>query len=82
MNLFVSNIAFGTSEKELKESFEDFGVVESIKFINDKETGKFRGFGFIVMDDSDAKRAIKGLDGIDFKGTPLRVNEAQEKQPK
>lgn len=82
MNLFVSNIAFGTSEKELKESFEDFGVVESIKFINDKETGKFRGFGFIVMDDSDAKRAIKGLDGIDFKGRPLRVNKAQEKQPK
>ncbi|MFI0436006.1 MAG: RNA recognition motif domain-containing protein [Parachlamydiaceae bacterium] len=82
MKLFVSNIEFNTSEKQLKESFEDFGVVDSIKLINDKESGKFRGFGFVEMADSDAKRAIKGLDGTDFKGRPLRVNEAQEKQPK
>ena len=81
-SIYVGNIAFSTSENELRDIFAQYGEVISVKFINDRETGRFRGFGFVEMDDSSAKQAIDALNGKEIAGRALRVNEAQERQPR
>lgn len=80
MNIYVANIPFKASEKELKELFEQYGEVSSAKIIMDKETQRSRGFGFIEMaDDSAARQAISKLNGFSFLGKELSVNEARPK---
>ena len=78
--LYVGNLAFSTTEDELRDLFEQHGKVDSVNVITDRETGRSRGFGFVEMDDdSAANSAMEALDGRDFSGRSLRVNEAQER---
>jgi RNA recognition motif-containing protein len=80
MNIYVANVPFKASEQELKELFEEFGEVSSAKIIMDKETQRSRGFAFIEMsDDTAAREAIKKLNGADFLGKQIVVNEARPK---
>jgi RNA recognition motif-containing protein len=81
-SIYVGNIPFSASEDDLRNLFGQYGEVTSVKFIMDRETGRFRGFGFVEMDDSSAKQAIDALNGKEMNGRALRVNEAQERQPR
>lgn len=78
MNIYVANIPFKATTEELKGLFEEFGEVSSAKIILDKITQRSRGFGFIEMnDDTAARQAITELNGADFMGKNLVVNEAR-----
>jgi len=80
MNIYVANIPFKASEEELRGLFEEFGEVSSAKIILDKVTQRSRGFGFIEMkDESAGQQAINDLNGADFMGKNLVVNEARPK---
>ena len=80
MNIYVSNLSFNVQDEDLKDFFSPYGEVTSAKIINDKETGKSRGFGFVEMsDDESAKKAISELDGGTVEGRTIRVMEAKPK---
>jgi RNA recognition motif-containing protein len=78
--IYVGNLPFSANEGELRQLFEEFGTVNSVALINDRETGRPRGFGFVEMPNADAARAIQALNGKDMGGRPLRINEAQERE--
>jgi RNA recognition motif-containing protein len=79
--LYVGNLPFSSTEAELREAFERHGGVESVNVITDRETGRPRGFAFVEMEDaSGAEAAMRALDGSDFGGRNLRVNEAQDRR--
>ena len=77
--IYVGNLPFTADEGQVRQLFEPHGTVESVALINDRETGRPRGFGFVEMPRADAARAIQALNGKDMGGRPLRVNEAQER---
>jgi RNA recognition motif-containing protein len=78
MNIYVANISFRASEGQLKDLFQQFGEVSSVKIVTDRDTGRSRGFGFIEMpNDSEGKQAIAQLNGVDFSERNLVVNEAR-----
>ena len=79
-NIYVGNLPFSANEEEVKQLFEAHGTVNSVNLITDRVTGRLRGFGFVEMEDADADNAIKSLDGQDFGGRALKVNEARERQ--
>jgi RNA recognition motif-containing protein len=76
-NIYVGNLSFSTTEQEIRAAFEAYGQVISVKLVEDRETGRPRGFGFVEMDDAGAREAIKNLDGKEFGGRNLKVNEAK-----
>ena len=78
--LYVGNLAWTATEEEVKELFGKHGTVTSVRIIKDRDTGKSRGFCFVEMEDATA--AATALNGFDLKGRQLRVNEAQEQQPR
>jgi len=78
--LYVGNLSFDATETEVRELFEKHGTVESIAMITDRDSGRFRGFGFVEMEDSAANAAIKALDGRDMNGRSLKVNEAKPRE--
>jgi cold-inducible RNA-binding protein len=75
--MFVGNLSFSTTESDLREAFEQFGAVESVAIINDRETGRSKGFGFVEMNEEDANKAIAKMNGTDLNGRALTVNEAR-----
>ena len=78
MKLYVGNLSFQTSSEDLQQLFAQAGTVESASVVEDRETGRSRGFGFVEMaTDEAADAAIKRLNGREIKGRPIRVNEAQ-----
>ena len=77
--IYVGNLPFNATEADVKSLFERHGKVDSVKLINDRETGKPRGFGFVDMPQAEAQTAIQALNGFQMNGRPLRVNEAQER---
>src|SRR5712691_1206298 len=78
MEIFVGNLAYTATEQELRQMFEPYGVVERVNLIQDRETGRMRGFGFVTMPDTtEAQAAIAGLQGTDLGGRTLSVNEAR-----
>jgi len=77
--IYVGNLSWSSNEQDLRELFEQFGNVHSCAIVMDRETGRSRGFGFVEMDDSDAQTAISKLNGREFDGRTLNVNEAREK---
>lgn len=77
--LYVGNLPFTATEDGVRTIFAAHGTVEKVSLINDRETGRPRGFGFVEMSNSDASRAMQALNGKDFDGRALKVNEAQEK---
>lgn len=79
-NLFVGNMSFQTTESELQALFEGYGEVTRVQIITDRDTGRARGFGFVEMaNDEDAAKAIEALNGKEFGGRVLNVNEARPK---
>lgn len=80
--LFVGNLPWTTTDEDLRELFGGFGEVHSAIIINDRDTGRSRGFGFVELDDDAATQACEELDGKDYGSRPLRVNEAQERRPR
>jgi len=80
MKLFVAGLPFDVDDQELKEMFEVYGSVTSAKVINDRETGKSRGFGFVEFSDkAHAEAAIKALDGGSLEGKQLTVKQAEDR---
>ncbi len=77
--IYVGNLPFNATDEDVRALFEQHGTVESVKLINDRETGKPRGFGFVEMSQADAQTAIQALNGQQLGGRPLRINEAQER---
>ncbi|MEQ8234172.1 MAG: RNA-binding protein [Gammaproteobacteria bacterium] len=83
MNIYVGNLPYSVKSAELKEAFEAFGAVSSAEVIFDRRTKRSRGYGFVEMDDDLAgRRAIEALNGSDFKGRELRVDESQPREEK
>ena len=81
MKLYVGNLSFSTTNQDLNDLFGEFGGVKSANIIEDRETGRSRGFAFVSMSDADgARKAISGMDGQLVDGRALRVNEAEERQ--
>ncbi len=76
-NIYVGNLPWSCTEDEVRAAFEAYGEVTSVKLIEDRETGRPRGFGFVEMEDAGAGEAIKNLDGTDFGGRNIKVNEAK-----
>jgi RNA recognition motif-containing protein len=77
--IYVGNLPFSANEAEVRALFAQYGTVESLSLITDRDTGRPRGFGFVEMSSADAARAIQGLNGKDMNGRALKVNEAQER---
>ena len=83
MNIFVGSLPFKIQEADLRELFEAYGDVNSVKIINDRETGRSKGFGFVEMADAEAgKKAIADLNGSEVSGRNIVVNQAEEKKPR
>lgn len=81
MNIYVGNLPFPTTEDDLRQAFEEFGAVDSATIIKDRFTGKSRGFGFVEMpEQTEAEAAINNLNGEDFGGRTLTVNEARPRE--
>ncbi len=81
-SIYVGNIPFSASEDDIKDLFAAYGEVTSVAFINDRETGRFRGFAFVEMEDAGAKAAIEALEGSELSGRTLKVNEARPREPR
>jgi RNA recognition motif-containing protein len=82
MNIFAGSLPFTLEEADLRELFEAYGEVSTVKLISDRETGRSKGFGFVEMpDDESAQKAITGLNGADVKGRSIAVSQAEEKKP-
>lgn len=78
MKIYVGNLAWTATKEDLKNLFAKYGTVEEAAVVSDRETGRSRGFGFIQMPNAaEAQKAIEGLNGADFMGRSLRVNEAR-----
>ncbi len=77
--IYVGNLPFTATEDDIKELFGQHGTVHSVALINDRETGRPRGFGFIEVDDDALSAMIQNLDGQEMGGRALRVNEAQDR---
>ena len=79
--LYVGNLSFETTENDLKELFGQAGSVETVRIITDRDTGRSKGFAFVEMQEGGDK-AIAAMNGKDFKGRPLTVNEARPMSPR
>lgn len=80
-NIYVGNLPFSSTEDDVRSLFAQYGEVSSVKLINDRETGRPRGFGFVEME-AGAPEAMEALDGSQYGGRTLKVNEARERQPR
>jgi len=81
MNIYVGNLPFEIDDTELERTFTAYGEVSSARVIQDRESGRSRGFGFVEMsDNTQAEAAIQALNGKDFNGRPLTVNEAKPRE--
>ncbi len=77
--IYCGNLPFSASEDEIRQLFEQHGTVNTVRLITDRQTGRPRGFGFVEMEDDGVSAAIEALNGTDFGGRTLRVNEARER---
>jgi RNA recognition motif-containing protein len=75
--IYVGNLPLSASEEAVRLLFATYGEVQTLSLVNDRNTGIHRGYGFVEMSNDDAARAMQGLDGKDYDGRPMRVNEAQ-----
>jgi RNA recognition motif-containing protein len=83
MKLYVGNLSFDATEDQVKDLFTGYGTPESVRVITDRDTGRAKGFGFVEFSsDQEAKAAISGLNGQEFQGRPLTVNEARPQEPR
>lgn len=82
MNIYVGNISYKSTEDDLGNLFAEFGDVTSVKIIQDKFTGRSKGFGFVEMSDEAGAKAVEALDGFDHLGRNLRVSPANPREEK
>jgi RNA recognition motif-containing protein len=81
MNIFVGNLAFTATEAEVRQLFEGYGAVDTVRLATDRDTGRPRGFGFVEMPDArEAQAAITGLNGTSLGGRQLTINEARPRE--
>ena len=80
MRLYVGNLPYSINDDTLRSLFESYGQVESARVISDRDTGASKGFGFVEMPNSDAQKAIEGLNGRDYNGRALRIDEARPQE--
>ena len=81
MNIYVGNLPYSANEEDLKEVFAAHGEVTSVRIITDRDTGQSKGFGFIDMpNDEEATAAIEALEGAEFQGRNLRVNQSKPRE--
>lgn len=79
MNIFVGNLEYHVSEDELKEAFGNYGTVESVRIVTDRNSGRSKGFGFVDMpDDKEAQAAVDAMNGQELNGRPITVNESRK----
>ena len=79
--LYVGNLPYSATESDLSDKFAPSGTVESCKLITDRDTGQSKGFGFVEMaSDAEAQAAIDSLNGTDYDGRPMKVNEAKPQE--
>jgi len=82
MKLYVGNLNFRTTQDALEGLFSNYGEVQEVAIVNDRETGRPRGFAFVTMDDAGGKAAIEALNGQEFEGRTLNINEARPREPR
>ena len=83
MNIYVGNLSWSMTDDDLSNLFSQYGSVTSAKILKEKNTGRSKGFGFVEMRDAEgAKQAIDNLNGKDFDGRPMTVNEAKPSAPR
>ena len=80
MKLYVGNLSFNTTQESLEGLFSNYGEIQEVAIVNDRETGRPRGFAFVTMDDEGAKQAIEALNGNEFEGRTLNINEARPRE--
>ncbi len=81
MDIYVGNLPYEINEETLREVFGEFGSVERVNVIMDRNTGRAKGFAFITMPDNEqAQNAVKSLDGVTVEGRPMRVNQARPRE--
>ena len=81
INIYVGNLPYRMSDQDLSDLFGEFGGVDSAKIIIDRETGRSRGFGFVEMtSNEEGQNAIQELDGAEYEGRALKVNEAKPRE--
>lgn len=78
--MYVGNLSFDATEDSVRELFAEYGNIESVAWITDRDSGRFRGFCFVEMDAAAATKAISALDGKDVDGRSLKVNEARPRE--
>jgi cold-inducible RNA-binding protein len=79
-NIFVGNLSYGATEESIRTLFEQYGAVDRVNIVTDRDTGQAKGFGFVEMSgDAEGVRAIEALSGRELNGRPLTVNEAKPK---
>lgn len=78
--VYVGNLSFNATEEQVRDLFAEFGTVESVAMITDRESGRFRGFCFVEMPAAEADAAIEALDGREVDGRNLKVNEARPRE--
>ena len=78
MNIYIGNLSYDLSEEELRQAFEPYGEISSVKLVTDRYTGQSKGFGFIEMaNNEEAQAAIDGLNGKELMGRNIKVSEAR-----
>jgi len=81
MNIYIGNLSYDAGENDIREAFEEFGSVDSVKIIMDRMTNRSKGFGFVEMsNDDEARKAIGELNGKEHLGRALKVNEAKPRE--
>jgi RNA recognition motif-containing protein len=81
MNIYIGNLAYSVTEDDLRDAFSEFGQVDSASIINDKFSGRSKGFGFVDMpNDSEAREAIESMNEKDLNGRTIKVNEAKPRE--
>jgi len=78
--MYVGNLPYSSSEDDVRDLFSQYGDVGDVNVVEDRETGRSRGFGFVEMDQAQAEEAMSNLDGTQFGGRTLKVNEAKPRQ--
>ena len=79
-SIYVGNLPWAATEEQVQDLFAEYGKVLSVKLVSDRETGRARGFGFVEMEDNGPKEAIQALNGADFGGRTMKVNEARPRE--
>lgn len=81
MNIYIGNLSYRSSETDIQAAFENYGTVNSVNIIKDRETGRSKGFGFVEMpNDDEARAAIEGINGTDVGGRNINVNAARPRE--